>query len=102
MEKALNHLPKIVIRDSAVDALCHGANLAVPGVVQIDSDIKKGDIAAVMTLKGEGVALVNALMSTEDIIQKDTGVCAGLERVLMKKIHIHLSGKNLKRRSLFT
>ena len=85
MEKALDHLPKIVIRDSAVDALCHGASLAVPGVVQIDSDIKKGDIAAVMTLKGEGVALVNALMTTEDIIQKDTGVCANLERVLMKK-----------------
>jgi H/ACA ribonucleoprotein complex subunit 4 len=85
MEKALEHLPKIVVRDSAVDALCHGANLAVPGVVQIDTDIKKKDIVAVMTLKGEGVALVNTLMTTEDIIQKDKGVCANLERVLMKK-----------------
>jgi H/ACA ribonucleoprotein complex subunit 4 len=85
MEKALGHLPKIVIRDSTVDALCHGANLAVPGVVQIDSDIKKKDLVAVMTLKGEGVALVNTLMTTEDIIQKDKGVCANLERVLMKK-----------------
>ena len=85
MEKALDHLPKIVVRDSAVDALCHGANLAVPGVVQIDSDIKKKDLTAVLTLKGEGVALVNTMMSTEDIIQKDKGVCASLERVLMKK-----------------
>ena len=85
MEKALEHLPKIVIRDSAVDALCHGANLAVPGVVQIDTDIKKNDLVAVLTLKGEGVALVNTLMTTEDIIQKDKGVCANLERVLMKK-----------------
>jgi len=85
MEKALDHLPKIIVRDSAVDALCHGANLAVPGVVQIDSDIKKKELAAVLTLKGEGVALVNTLMSTEDIIQKDKGVCASLERVLMKK-----------------
>lgn len=85
MEKSFDHLPKIVIRDSAVDALCHGASLAVPGVVEIDSDIKKGDLAAVLTLKGEGVALVNALMSTEEIIQKDSGVCANLERVLMNK-----------------
>ena len=85
MEKAIDHLPKIIVRDSAVDALCHGANLAVPGVVQIDSDIKKKELAAVLTLKGEGVALVNTLMSTEDIIQKDKGVCASLERVLMKK-----------------
>ena len=85
MERLLDHLPKIVIRDSAVDALCHGANLAVPGVVEIDSDIKKGNLAAILTLKGEGVAIVNTVMSTEDIIQKDTGVCAKLERVLMNK-----------------
>jgi len=85
MERFFDHLPKIVIRDSAVDALCHGASLAVPGVVEIDSDIKNGDMAAVLTLKGEGVALVSTLMSTEEIIQKDKGVCAHLERVLMNK-----------------
>jgi len=85
MERLLNHMPKIIIRDSAVDALCHGASLAVPGVVEIDSDIKKGDLAAVLTQKGEGVATVKTLMSTEEIIQKDKGVCANLERVLMKK-----------------
>jgi len=85
MEKLLDHLPKIVIRDSAVDALCHGANLAVPGVVELDSDIKKGDLAAILTLKGEGVALINTLMSTEEILQKDSGVCGKLERVLMNK-----------------
>jgi len=85
MERLLEHLPKIVIRDSAADALCHGASLAIPGVVEIDTDIKKGDMVAVLTLKGEGVALVNALLSTEDIIQKDTGLCANIERVLMNK-----------------
>jgi len=85
MERLLDHLPKIVIRDSAVDALCHGAGLAIPGVVEVDSDIKKSDMTAVLTLKGEGVALVHALMSTEDIIQKDTGMCASINRVLMNK-----------------
>jgi H/ACA ribonucleoprotein complex subunit 4 len=84
-ERLLDHLPKIVIRDSAVDALCHGASLAVPGVVEVDSDIKKGDNIAVITLKNEGVALVNTIMSTEEIIQKDSGVCANLSRVLMNK-----------------
>jgi len=85
LERLLDHLPKIVIRDSAVDAVCHGANLAVPGVVEVDTGIKKGDMAAFLTLKGEGVALANALMSTEQIIQKDSGICASLERVLMNK-----------------
>ncbi len=85
LERLLDHLPKIVIRDSAVDALCHGASLAVPGVVEIDSDIKNGDMVAVLTMKNEGVALAKSMMSTEDIIQKDKGVCANLVRVLMNK-----------------
>ncbi len=85
MERLLEHIPKIAIRDSAVDALCHGANLAIPGVVEIDTDIKKGDMVAVLSLKGEGVALVHSLLSTEEIIQKDSGLCATLERVLMNK-----------------
>jgi len=85
MERLLSHLPKIVVRDSAADAVCHGASLAVPGVVEVDTDIKKGDMVAALTLKGEGVALMNSLMSTEDIIQKDTGICANIERVLMNK-----------------
>ena len=85
MERILDHLPKIVIRDSAVDALCHGAGLALPGVVEVDSDVKKGEQAAVLTLKGEGVALVSMLMPTEQIIQKDTGMCATIDRVLMNK-----------------
>ncbi|MDH7506748.1 MAG: RNA-guided pseudouridylation complex pseudouridine synthase subunit Cbf5 [Candidatus Thermoplasmatota archaeon] len=85
MEKLIDFLPKIVIRDSAVDALCHGASLAIPGVVEVDSDIKKGDVVAILTLKGEGVALAKTLLSTEEIIQKDSGVCANLERVLMNK-----------------
>jgi len=85
MEQLLKHIPKIVIRDSAVDAICHGANLAIPGIVEVDSDIKKDDIAAVISLKGEGVALVRSNLSTEQIIEKDSGLCAILERVLMNK-----------------
>ena len=85
LERLLDHLPKIIVRDSAVDALCHGADLAVPGVVEVDSGINKGASAAVLTLKGEGVALVKTVMSSEDIIQNETGICAYLERVLMNK-----------------
>ncbi len=85
MERLLDLVPKIIVRDSAVDALCHGASLAIPGVVEIDSEIKKDDLAAVLTVKGEGVALVRMVASTEEIMQKDTGVCAKLERVLMNK-----------------
>ncbi len=84
MERLLEVVPKIVVRDSAVDALCHGANLAIPGVVEID-DMVTGEIAAVLSLKGEGVALVKMEMPSVQVIEKDTGICATLERVLMNK-----------------
>ncbi len=85
VEEMLKSTPKIIIRDSAVDAICHGANLAVPGVVEVDTDINKNDLIAVMTLKGEAVALMKAVMSTTQIVEKDKGICAKLERVIMKK-----------------
>ncbi|HEC81305.1 MAG TPA: RNA-guided pseudouridylation complex pseudouridine synthase subunit Cbf5, partial [Thermoplasmatales archaeon] len=47
IEAAASHLPKVVVRDSAVDALCHGASLALPGVVEVDAGIKNGDVVAV-------------------------------------------------------
>lgn len=84
MERLLEVVPKIIIRDSAIDALCHGANLAIPGVVELD-DMKPGEIAAVMSLKGEGVALVKMEIPSLQVIEKDTGLCASLERVLMNK-----------------
>ena len=83
MEEALVLLPKIVIRDSAVDALCHGANLTAPGVCQVGSGIEKGAILAIFTLKGEAVALGRALVSTQEIMDLKHGEVAGLERVLM-------------------
>lgn len=85
IERLLEHIPKIIIRDSAIDALCHGADLAIPGVVEIDTGITKGDHVAVLSLKNEGVAIGTALLSTEEIIAKDTGKCMTLDRVIMKK-----------------
>ncbi len=84
MERLLEVVPRIIVRDSAVDALCHGANLAIPGVVEID-ELMVGEIAAVVTLKGEGVALVKMQVPSVQVIEKDTGICASLERVLMNK-----------------
>nr|BAE96937.2 Cbf5 [Pyrolobus fumarii] [Pyrolobus fumarii 1A] len=47
MEYAVAHLKKVVIRDSAVDAIAHGAHLAVPGIARLHADIKKGDVVAI-------------------------------------------------------
>jgi H/ACA ribonucleoprotein complex subunit 4 len=85
MEEALGLVPKIHVRDSAVDALCHGADLTAPGVLSLDNNIKPGSMVAVLTLKSEGVALSNALAGAQQILDMDHGVVAKTERVLMPR-----------------
>jgi H/ACA ribonucleoprotein complex subunit 4 len=51
VEYMVKHLPRVWIRDSAVDAICHGAALAVPGIVKLTTNIKRGSLTAIMTLK---------------------------------------------------
>jgi H/ACA ribonucleoprotein complex subunit 4 len=84
IETVLDHLPKAVIRDSAVDAVCHGADLAVPGINRISPGIKKADRVAIFTQKNELVALGDALMNTEETLTEDTGIVIKTKRVVME------------------
>jgi len=85
MESALELLPKIWIRDSAVEAICTGAALAAPGILRLESGVENGSVVAVMTQKGEGVALMKAEMSSDDILKSDHGISATPIRVLMPR-----------------
>jgi len=84
VESALKHLPKVVIADNAVDAVCHGAPLAAPGLVSLESDINNGNIVALYTMKGEAVAISRATASSQEILASKTGIVAGTERVIME------------------
>jgi H/ACA ribonucleoprotein complex subunit 4 len=84
-ETALALLPKIVVRDSAVDAVCHGANLTAPGVVSVDSGIEKDQVLAIFTLKGEAIALGKASVTTQEMIDLKHGSVASLLRVIMPR-----------------
>lgn len=83
MEAIVEHIPKVVVKDSAVDALCHGAKLALPGILELDENISNGSLVAIMTLKGEAVALGNAVLSSEEIMEKNDGFATDIRRVLM-------------------
>jgi len=85
MEIALGSISRIEVRDSAVDAICHGADLAVPGIVRLDSSIEKNTPVALFSLKGEAVALGRALMTTREILDQEKGVAAKTQRVLMDR-----------------
>jgi len=85
MERALDLLPRIYVRDSAVDAVCHGAHLTAPGVVSLETGIETGSMVAVLTLKEEAVALAKSMASTEQILKMDHGIVARNTRVLMPR-----------------
>ncbi len=83
MEDAFEYVPKIVIRDSAVSAICHGAELAVPGVVRLSDNIRPGSSVAIFTLKGELVALSRASMDSRQVLDEEHGIAAKTVRVVM-------------------
>ncbi len=85
MELAVLNIPKIVIKDSAVDAICHGADLMARGVLYVEKNVKKDCCVAIFTLKNELVALGRALMNAEDVVKVRRGVVVDVERVLMER-----------------
>ena len=83
MEDAFDYIPKVYIRDSAVSSICHGADLAVPGIVKLSEGIRPKNAIALFTLKGELVALARALIGTEQMIKDERGLAAKTVRVTM-------------------
>ncbi|MEM3143521.1 MAG: RNA-guided pseudouridylation complex pseudouridine synthase subunit Cbf5 [Candidatus Nitrosotenuis sp.] len=83
IEYALTEIKAVIIRDSAVDALCHGAQLAIPGILQISPGIAKGDLVGIYTQKGEVVALAESLLSEEQIKDATKGYAFVTKRIIM-------------------
>lgn len=77
-------IPKVALRDTAVESIVHGATLAVPGVAMIQEGIKRGDLVAMHTLKGELIGLAKALMSTDEVMEASRGEAFKPERVIME------------------
>ncbi|MDA4127922.1 MAG: RNA-guided pseudouridylation complex pseudouridine synthase subunit Cbf5 [Thaumarchaeota archaeon] len=83
VERYLEQMKKVVIKDSAVDAICHGAKLAIPGILSVSEGVKKGDTAVILTGKGELVALAEALLATPEMVEAKKGLAFSVNRVIM-------------------
>jgi len=83
-ESALAGLPEVVIRDSAVDALCHGAALAGVGILS-SGVFRKGERVAVMTQKGELVCTGQALVSSTQFSPGKPGLVIAPESVFLPR-----------------
>ena len=85
MERMVSHIPKIYVRDSAVDALCHGADLAAAGICYIDARIKKDTLVSMMTLKKELIGFGNALKDALAIYKAKSGIMVKINKVFMER-----------------
>lgn len=83
IEYSIQHLPKFWVIDSAVDTMCHGANLGVPGISKLESKIEKGNMVAILTLKNELIAIGIAQMTSEDIMKNEKGLAVLVNKVFM-------------------
>jgi len=83
VEEAVAHLPKIVMLDSAINALTHGVQLKVPGIVAFDDTIRRGQPVALYSMKGEVVATA--------IAQMDAGQMSGTSGLATKTDRVYLS-----------
>lgn len=85
LERALVDLKKIVVKDSAVNAITYGAPVLAPGVCELSDGIRKGDVIGIFTLKGEIVAIAKAVMDSSEIASSKRGVVAEPIRVIMER-----------------
>lgn len=85
MERMVEHIPKVFIRDSAVDALCHGADLAAAGVVYVDARIKKEMKVAYMTLKKELIGFGTSKKNAMEIYKAKSGIMAKTDKIFMER-----------------
>lgn len=64
LEALLTTYKRIVVKDSAVNAICYGAKLMIPGLLRYESGIEVNEEIVLMTTKGEAIALGIAQMTT--------------------------------------
>ncbi|CAH0024230.1 unnamed protein product [Clonostachys rhizophaga] len=85
LETLLTGYKRLVVKDSAVNAVCYGAKLMLPGLLRYESGIEHHEEVVLMTTKGEAIALGIAQMSTVEMSTCDHGVVAKVKRCIMER-----------------
>ncbi len=85
IENAIRHIAKCWIFDTTIPSVTHGRDVAIPGISRLEN-FRKGEIVAVLTLKGELVAIGEAVLSAVEINTKDKGIAVNVQKVFMEAI----------------
>ncbi|XP_040381861.1 H/ACA ribonucleoprotein complex subunit 4-like [Oryza brachyantha] len=85
LEVLLTSYKRLVVKDSAVNAICYGAKLMIPGLLRFENDVEVGEEVVLMTTKGEAIAIGIAEMTTAVMATCDHGAVAKIKRVVMDR-----------------
>ena len=85
LETLLCTYKRLVVKDSAVNDVCYGAKLMLPGLLRYDASIDTHEEVVLMTTKGEAIAIGIAQMSTVEMSTCDHGVVAKVKRCIMER-----------------
>ncbi|ODV93170.1 hypothetical protein PACTADRAFT_18677 [Pachysolen tannophilus NRRL Y-2460] len=85
LETLLLGYKRIVVKDSAVNSICYGAKLMIPGLLRYEEGIELYDEVVLMTTKGEAIAIAIAQMTTVDLSTCDHGTVAKIKRCIMDR-----------------
>lgn len=85
LETLLTSYKRIVVKDSAVNAVCYGAKLMIPGLLRYEAGIDVHEEVVLITTKGEAIAIAIAQMSTVELSSCDHGVVAKVKRCIMER-----------------
>ena len=85
LEILLINYQRIVIKDLAVNAICYGAKLTVPGVLRFKAKIENWKEIVIITTKGEAVAVAVAEMTSSVLASCDHGAVCKTKRVIMDR-----------------
>jgi H/ACA ribonucleoprotein complex subunit 4 len=85
MERGVSHIKEVIVKDTSVSAICHGAMLTAPGVKRADPNIQPGDLVRIMTQKDELVGLGEAVVSGKTMMNTKHGFVVKTKSVVMDK-----------------
>jgi H/ACA ribonucleoprotein complex subunit 4 len=85
LERLLTGYKRVVVKDSAVNAICYGAKLMIPGLLRFEDGIEIGTEIVMITTKGEAICLGIAQMTTAVMATCDHGVVGKIKRVIMER-----------------
>ncbi|MFH1623302.1 MAG: RNA-guided pseudouridylation complex pseudouridine synthase subunit Cbf5 [Candidatus Aenigmatarchaeota archaeon] len=98
VEHAILDTKAVLVKDSAVDEVCHGAPVYAAGITRVQPGIEPGRTVAVYTQKEELVALGIARMGSEEMAKVRKGTAVRTDRVFMERgvYGMHARAKDLK------